>query len=110
MLLTGPAGRTRPQHVIGDHITEHAHPIRGFFRTCQYGGGGVHMPLQVKDDNLGRQGFATEPPGIILTAPTTCTRIQIEELFPRQNPPASQHQMHARHRLFIAFQGLVEIS
>src|SRR5712692_8775087 len=69
------------------------------------------MPLQVKDDKLGRQGFATEPGwAIILTASTTRTRIQIEELFPgkiRQLPGA---KTHARHRLFITFQGLVEIS
>src|SRR5215470_16435468 len=42
MLLTGPAGRTRPEHIIGDHVTEHVYPAVGFFRSRQYGrGGGV---------------------------------------------------------------------
>src|SRR5215510_2244888 len=69
------------------------------------------MPLQVKDNKLGREGFTTEPGWtIILAASATRTRIQIEELLPgkiRQLPSA---KTHTRQRLFIAFQGLVEIS
>src|SRR5438874_8165800 len=112
MLLTGPAGGTRPQHVIRDHITEHAYFPIGFFRTRQHRrGGGVHMPLQVEDDKFGRQGFATEPGWtIVLTAPTTRTCIQIEELFPGKIRQLPSTKTHTRHGLFIAFQGLVEVS
>ena len=111
MLLAGPAGRARPQYVIRNHITDHAYFPVGFFRTRQHRRGGfVHVPLQVKDDKLGRQGFATEPGWtIVLTTSTTRTRIQIEELFPGKIRQLPGTKTHARHRLFIAFEGLVEI-
>src|SRR4029453_11545839 len=92
--------------------TEHAYPAVGFCRSRQYGrGGSVHIPLQVQDDKLGRQRFSTEPGWtIILTAPTTRTRIQVEELLPGKIRQLPNAKTHARHRLFIAFQGFVEVS
>src|SRR5262249_40796961 len=83
-----------------------------FFRTRQHRrGSSVHMPLQVEDDKFGRQGFATEPGWtIVLTAPTTRTRIEIEELFPGKISQFPGTKTHTRHCLFIAFQGVVEVS
>ena len=69
------------------------------------------MPLQIEDDELGRQGFATEPRrAVILTTPTTRTGIQVEQLLPGKVRQLASPKTHPRHRLLVALQRLIEVS
>ncbi len=70
----------------------------------------MHMLLQIQDDKLGRQGFATQPRRtIILTAAATRAGIQIEQLFPSEILQLARSEFDPLHRFLITFKGFVEI-